>query len=568
MPALFRHLLKSHKKNLFLIETVLLLLIFHAHAWGYVKAGPVDHTLEPILSADWVCYIQEQDLYIRGIQTPPVKIRDSSEAGAGITSPQLMVSGDMLVLLWIEKGAGGNKMLLRISRDKGKTFEPFQLLETGKSLSSARAVIDTKGRLCCIGISQGEEALLSLHVSLDHGRKFNKYSFAEASPVTIYNLTPVITDTMIYLFYSGISKGVKAMGVVPFDLSSGELQGNTILQETEEGVSFQEAFQVGNQPVVLYKTSRNQTYVLEGQAKISEKWRKLAVQEAEGLDVARLDAYVWDDGRILAVFSGEDRGKNKQRVYAAISEDIGKSWQVQRIDSKGSDNTRSWLPRLAVDGNNVAVVWEDSRDIRSGIRMKISSDRGKTWYERDIPVSEGKYYAFRPRISSVKKTLNIAWHQYRNDERRTADIVIQSLQWDKALKMARQKENPVALDKRERLLRERVNAYWKGMVKKDNKATYSIHDPFYRARVPYDSYMAHRGLILYRSYNIEDVKIRGNEAIVKVKVKYEVPKLIILGKETSVPLTEMITEDVYLFIDGTWHRKFVDAMSGGSSIDY
>jgi hypothetical protein len=51
-------------------------------------------------------------------------------------------------------------------------------------------------------------------------------------------------------------------------------------------------------------------------------------------------------------------------------------------------------------------------------------------------------------------------------------------------------------------------------------------------------------------------------------VKYEVPKLIILGKETSIPLTEMITEDVYLFIDGTWHRKFVDAMSGGSSIEY
>ncbi|MCG2721652.1 MAG: glycoside hydrolase [Thermodesulfovibrionales bacterium] len=548
--------------------TLFLVLFLQSLAWGLVKTGPIDFTLEPILSADWVCYIHDQDLYIRGVQSQPIKIRDSKKAGASITSPQLIVSGDIVFLLWIEKGAGETKMHCRISRDRGKTFEPVQFLETGKGLASARAVIDTKGRICCIGLSQSEKTPFSLHLSLDHGKTFKKHTLTEDSAMTIYNLTPVTTDTMIYLFYSGISEGEKAIGVVPFDLSSGEFQRNTILQETEEGVSFQEAFQVKNQPAIIYKTSRNQIYALEGQAKISGEWRKFTIQETKGLDVARLDSYVWDDGRILAVFSAEDRGKYKQRIYAASSEDSGSSWQVQRIDSKQFDNTRSWLPRIAVDGNNVAVVWEDSRDIRSGIRMKISSDRGKTWYEKDIPVSEGKYYAFRPRISSVKKTLNIAWQQYRDDERRTADIVIQSLQWDKALKMARQKEKPVDIEKKARLLRERVNAYWKGMVKKDHKVTYSIHDPFYRVRVPYDSYVVHRGPMVYKAYNIENVRIQGNEATVKVKVNYEVPKLIVLGRETSIPLTEVVTEDMYLFIDGTWHRKFVDAMSGGSSIDY
>jgi hypothetical protein len=106
------------------------------------------------------------------------------------------------------------------------------------------------------------------------------------------------------------------------------------------------------------------------------------------------------------------------------------------------------------------------------------------------------------------------------------------------------------------------------MLRRKLKVTYEIHDPFYRAKIPFSSYASHRGRIVYHSYAIEDLKVEGNVAKVKLKVKYEVPKITILGKETSIPAKEDTAEDTYLFIDGKWFKKFVDAMSGGSAIDY
>ncbi len=186
----------------------------------------------------------------------------------------------------------------------------------------------------------------------------------------------------------------------------------------------------------------------------------------------------------------------------------------------------------------------------------------------DIAVSSSKFVALRPRIGFTKGTFHLAWHQFRNDERNLADLIMMHVKWDEAVKMASRKDKGVSLRKKEALLREKVNAYWKGMLKKDMKVTYEIHDPFYRSKMPFDVYAVQRGPMVYHRYSIEEVKIRGNEAEVKIKVNYDVPKMMVLGKETSIPPKEVVVEDTYLFIDGRWFRKFVDALSGGSAIDY
>lgn len=117
-------------------------------------------------------------------------------------------------------------------------------------------------------------------------------------------------------------------------------------------------------------------------------------------------------------------------------------------------------------------------------------------------------------------------------------------------------------------LRARVNAYWKAMIKKDIKTVYMLHDPFYRAKIPFEYFNAHRGPMVYHDYSIEGIKIEGNIASVKMRVKYEVPRFIIHGKESSIPPKEVVAEDTYLFVDGKWFRKFVDVISDGSAIDY
>ncbi|MCK4603774.1 MAG: hypothetical protein KAU41_03630 [Deltaproteobacteria bacterium] len=216
----------------------------------------------------------------------------------------------------------------------------------------------------------------------------------------------------------------------------------------------------------------------------------------------------------------------------------------------------------------MAVVWEDSRDIRRRIRMKLSPDRGKTWVRRDIPVSDRETYAIRPRISSHQGNIYLAWHQYRSDEKKAVDTVLMKLAWDEAFRMAKEEEKIISPKEKKRLLIETASLYWDAMINKDHKTTYELHDPFFRARIPLDYYSSRRGPMVYHQYEILDAEIKGNEALVKARVRYEIPSFKIMGRETSVPLKDFPIEDTWLFIDGKWHRKFVDAMSGGSAVKY
>ena len=142
------------------------------------------------------------------------------------------------------------------------------------------------------------------------------------------------------------------------------------------------------------------------------------------------------------------------------------------------------------------------------------------------------------------------------------------MQWEDLLRKSSSGKEAVTFKAKENILRERVDLYWKSMIENDLKTSYQIHDPFYRTKVTFDYYAAHRGPMVYHSYQLKSYTIQGNIARVSLTVKYEVPRFIILGKESSIPLTEVTADDEYLFLDGTWYRKFVDALSGGSAIDF
>lgn len=555
------------KKIFYIAVMVFFVLFIQGDVLGVEKAGPVDFTLEPILSSEWVCYIQNGDLYVKKYGSAPVIVRSIKGLNASIQSPDLHVAENLIFITWIEKSSNGKRVLFMASYDRGKTFGDAVEISPNINATGIMSFIDKNGSIYIFEGAMSEKVALYISFSIDKGKTFKRYPLEIEGLSALYNLSPLVVKDTLYLCFSGIKDGKKVIGIKETEINSMKAKELKILKETES-VSFIEAFKMKDNPAFIYKTAREGRFILDGFIKENVAYMPFPIKGAEGLDVARMDYYVWEDGRILIAFSGEEKEKFKQRIYAAVSEDRGRNWDVRRIDNKEFDNTRSWLPRMAVDGDKVAVVWEDSRDIRSGVRMKLSPDRGRTWMEKDTLVSGSKNHAFRPRISLAEGTFYITWHKFRNDEKKEADMVMLKLRWNDAIKMASKKERVISLEKKEKLLRERVNNYWKGMIKKDMKTTYKLHDPFYRARIPFDYYSAHRGPMVYHSYSIEDMKIEDNVATVRIKVKYEVPKLTILGKETSIPPKEITAEDTYLFIDGTWFRKFVDVLSGGSAIDY
>lgn len=548
---------------------VLVILFLHAGAVWSEEIESVDHAIEPILSADWGCYVKDGDLYIVNARdtSAALKVRDSKDAAAMIITPDLRVSGELIFVTWIERGTDGSNVLYRFSNDGGKTLGDVAVLSKKTKATYVSCLIDEKKRILIIEGSFGEKPLFSLHVSSDNRKTFKEYPLDMKGFSFVSGFTPLIVNDTLHFFIYGKENEKNVIATNSFEISTATLKEYRTLKEPGV-ISFIEPFQVNREPAVIYKTFYEDTFVLEGFIKGESGWDPFSVKAARGLDVARLDYHVWDDGTILIVFSGEKKWDFKQRIYRAISTDRGKTWDVKRVDTKQYDNTRSWLPRLAVNSDKVAVVWEDSRDIRSEIRMNLSSDKGKTWLEKDFPISSETKDAFRPRTSFTNGAFFVAWHQFRDDERKVANLSTERLLWIDAERLAKKKKKDLSHKEKEDSLRKRLEDYWNGMIKKELSTTYRLHDPFYRARTPFEYYASHRGPMVYHSYTIEDIKVEGNVASVKVKVVYEVPKLTFFNQETSIPRKETVIEDTYLFIDGTWYRKFVDALSGGSAINY
>lgn len=498
----------------------------------------------------------------------PLKVRASKDASGAILSPSLSVHGDTVFVAWVERVGRDNTIRLTSIRYDGEDLSRKDVAVTDTTKAThVKLFTDEKNRLFLIETASGKTPELALNLSLDNGAHFKRMTVKLDDLEALYNPAPLPVNDTLYLFFAGVKEDTMHLMVKSFEIPSLKPGKSTILKKAS-GISFIEALSTKGAPLVIYKTMRENIFYLEGFLKENSSWEPLEIKGAQGLDVARMDHHVWDDGRVLIVFSGEERRVFKQRIYAAVSEDKGKTWSVNRIDNKTFNNTRAWLPRMAVNGSKVVVVWEDSRNIRSGIWAKLSPDRGKTWLTRDILISEKSAFAFRPRITFAKKAFHIAWDQFKDDEKKVAYFALIQMPWDSLVKSASREEKTVSLKKKEALLRERVKAYWVGMINKDMKTPYETHDPFYRARIPFEYYVAQRGPMVYNAFSIDDVNIQGNIATVKVKVTYEIPKITILGKDTSMPPKEVTTEDTYLFLDGTWYRKYVDAMSGGSAIDY
>lgn len=552
---------------LYIVSAVFFCLLIPAGIFGAEKAGPVDFTLDPILSSGWICYIQDGDLYSKKYGSAPTIVRSGKSASASIQSPGLQTLDNIIFIAWIEKNASGKKVLSMASQDNGNTFGDIVEISANTHATGIISFIDKNGSIYVFEGAMGEKASLYLSLSVDKGKTFKRHPINMEGISALYSLSPLVDGGVLYLYFSGISSGKRVVGVSETELGLIKVRDFKTLKETES-VSFIEAFKIKDSPAFIYKTTHEGRFVLEGFVKTNADWEAFSIKGAEGLDVARMDHHVWDDGRIILLFSGEEKEKFKQRIYAAFSEDKGKSWDVKRIDNKGFDNTRSWLPKLAVDGDRIFAVWEDSRNIRSGVMMQLSNDRGITWQEIDVQISDIRKFAFRPKTSFSSGYFYIAWHQFRNDEKKTADIVLAKLSWAETMKIALKKDGGINAKKKEALLRERVNAYWKGMMKKDMKTTYMIHDPFYRAKIPYVSYASRKVPMVYHSYGIEGIRIEGNIATVKLKIKYDVPRVSLQGKEISIPMKEVVADDTYLFVDGAWYRKFVDALSSGSAVDY
>src|SRR2546425_948717 len=88
-----------------------------------------------------------------------------------------------------------------------------------------------------------------------------------------------------------------------------------------------------------------------------------------------------------------------------------------RIDHAGTDDASdgtamSLGPRIAADGQDVYVTWFDGRDGAYDIYVQASHDGGATWMEAPVRVDEdtpGSAYSASPRLAVDGQRVAIVW---------------------------------------------------------------------------------------------------------------------------------------------------------------
>ncbi|MFV1958665.1 MAG: hypothetical protein ACC662_04555 [Planctomycetota bacterium] len=144
--------------------------------------------------------------------------------------------------------------------------------------------------------------------------------------------------------------------------------------------------------------------------------RRLDTGDAAGVSASRRPQVAVEGDDVVVVW--QDARGGEEDVRLNVSHDGGASWEAAdlRLDTDGPGAAASTRPRLAMDGSRVAVVWEDVRDGAPDIRFQVSSDAGRSWLENDERIdtdAAGAAASRRPTLVVDGSSVFVAWQDDR-----------------------------------------------------------------------------------------------------------------------------------------------------------
>jgi uncharacterized protein YchJ len=323
--------------------------------------------------------------------------------------------------------------------------------------------------------------------------------------------------------------------------------------------------------VAQYGSMLNE-YVLEGahSADGGKTWVPFSLEQFRGADFSHIE--VQGDGQqglhlVFAATKSTD-GDKYYGIHYAHSPDNGATWRAQNLRvSPNVQDMKALRPSFARDGKTLVVAWEDYRDIRPNIYIRLSTDDGNHWHE-ELPL-------VRPGLDSLGLLSRVDSHSmvFHDDKFHllVPEYVGMASDFGRLSMFSFTPDDIIAHGRaieRERIsadperLRERVSAFWQAFVEEDYAQVYRLHDPFFRTGVSERAYVAQMGRIKYYGHEIKEVQIHGARATVRTEVDFAVPEVRMRGKTFSRERAPEVFEEIWVFVDGDWYREFRSEVTG------
>jgi hypothetical protein len=270
-------------------------------------------------------------------------------------------------------------------------------------------------------------------------------------------------------------------------------------------------------------------------------------------------------GRAHMVWMQERTGEKLKIMRASLDVTLQKwSGPSLRLNLKAIENTSASYPSLLATSQGVLIAaWVDYRDIRPNIYLSASSDNGQTWSPPQPLLNPGEASAGSPQLIRWRDQAAIAYEVYQSEKPTDGQFFIKLLTNADSLTGIKGMASPMHISEADRKskLEQRVKRLWDARLSLDHDTSYEMFDFAYKASTPKKSYTDFMGVITYLTYNVGEISIAGNVAVVKMKIKYEVKPTIVpmAPKPISIPPTESEAPSTWVWVGSDWYLVYAPA---------
>ena len=103
--------------------------------------------------------------------------------------------------------------------------------------------------------------------------------------------------------------------------------------------------------------------------------------------------------------------RNYYEIFYRVSNDNGENWENEK--KLANSGLYSEYPEIVVNNNNIHVVWYDHRDGNWEIYYKKSVDNGLNW-SSDTRLTIDESYSYWPAIAINNENIHVVWHDDRD----------------------------------------------------------------------------------------------------------------------------------------------------------
>ena len=489
-----------------------------------------------------------------------------------ISTPRLIARGEHVIAMWTETTTGENderhySSWLSVSEDHGRIFAaPVVLGEAGRYVSAAEVIQgpDDKPWIVTLESSPEKEANVVLRLY-----RWNEQGLASSILLEgpreegWRDIRLVSDDQRAWVAWIAQSKG--EINVRWLEVGSKgqvvEVHTPALTAPLVTGMKF---LRNDARLMLYWMDVSNQIHGLALNDGESE-WIKVdgLPKRGEGM-LSGYNIVAAPDGAMHLLYTLRKEQEDLPAVIHRLSADGLVFGDAQRLNTgMPAYMSTATVPEIAFDktGKQVLVSYIDFRLFRSVIFGNYSHDGGKTWLEKDVPLSSrpGERIAMYSMPASMEgKIFALAWTESPDSslsKRYTAIRIIDTDDFAQHVSM------PVADSAR---LKGQVEKYWRARTASDYAVTYELYDPFYRRWTPLDAHVnaRQRFKVQIHGFEIEEMaEVTPWRYKVKIRYEHELEEMDLPnGKKVGIPRSWVDTEQEWIWIDSNWHVVYVDIM--------